>query len=125
MPGQGSGPSSGADRQACGSANGRALAGMEQSGLAAAHAFIAATADTAVDELARLIAIDTSFPPGAGYEAFADRLEHCVTPLGFRSERVELPEHLWTVWDGTAHGKRVNLVARRPTGKPVCGLYFH
>jgi succinyl-diaminopimelate desuccinylase len=126
MPGQACGPFFGADRQACGSANGRTVAGTAaQSNLAAAHAFIAANAHTAVDELALLIAIDTSFPPGAGYEALADRLEQCVARLGFRSERVDVPLQLWTVRNGPAHGKRVNLVARRPTGKPVCGLYFH
>jgi hypothetical protein len=29
------------------------------------------TADSAIDDLARMVAIDTTFPPGAGYEAFA------------------------------------------------------
>ena len=41
----------------------------------AADAAIARDADRAVDELARMIAIDTSFPPGRGYPAFADLLE--------------------------------------------------
>lgn len=81
--------------------------------------------DTAIKNLARMIEIDTSFPPGSGYEAFADLMEILVAPLEFSSERVVVPEALWHVERGPAQGPRVNLVAQRPTGKPVCGLYFH
>lgn len=91
----------------------------------AADAAIARDADRAVDELARMVAIDTSFPPGRGYPAFADLMEELTRPMGFEHRRVEVPEALWHVPDGPASGARTNLLATRRTGKPVCGLYFH
>ena len=77
----------------------------------------------AVAALARMIAVDTSFPPGAGYAAFADLAEALVAPLGFASTRVTVPEALWSATG--SRGERVNLIARRRTGRPVCGIYFH
>jgi succinyl-diaminopimelate desuccinylase len=93
--------------------------------MARALAAIARDAGSAVEELSRLIAIDTSFPPGNGYAAFADLAEALTAPLGFGHRRVEVPEALWRAPGGPAGGPRVNLVAARRTGKPVCGLYFH
>lgn len=92
---------------------------------AAADFYVAAQLDTAVADLARMVAIDTSFPPGAGYGAFAALMEEYVTPLGFAVERVAVPEHLWQGKSRFAAGERVNVIASRPTGKPACGLYFH
>lgn len=79
----------------------------------------------AVADLSRMIAVDTSFPPGLGYDNFADLMEQLVRPLGFASERVVVPESLWHVEGGPAMGQRTNLIATRRTGKPTCGLYFH
>lgn len=93
--------------------------------MARALAAIARDADRAVDELARLIAIDTSFPPGNGYAAFADLAEALTAPLGFDHRRVEVPEALRRALGTPAGGPRVNLLASRRAGKPVCGLYFH
>ena len=76
-------------------------------------------------DLARMVAVDTAFPPGAGYVVFADLMEELVAPLDLRCHRVRVPEALWHVAGGPAHGDRVNLIASRPCGKPVCGLYFH
>ncbi len=74
--------------------------------------------------LGRLLTLDTSFPPGAGYAAFADALEALFAPLGFAVRRVEVPEALWQ--SPEAHGPRVNLIAepaaRRRAG---CGIYIH
>ena len=53
--------------------------------------------ESAVSDLSRMIAVDTSFPPGLGYDAFADLMQELVTPLGFTSERVVVPESLWYV----------------------------
>ena len=78
-----------------------------------------------VDALARLIAVDTSFPPGDGYGPFADTTEDLFAPLGFDFERIEVPETLWQTGTGDVHGARINLIARRKTGRPVCSLYFH
>jgi succinyl-diaminopimelate desuccinylase len=74
--------------------------------------------------LARLLALDTSFPPGAGYAAFADLLESIFAPLGFAFRRVEMPEARWRTPE--AHGARVNLIAE-PTARrrPGCGIYIH
>ena len=88
-------------------------------------ALIEREVETAVVDLGRMIAIDTSFPPGGGYDAFADLMENLVAQLGFASERIVVPEEFWHVPGGPACGQRTNLVATRRSGKPVCGLYFH
>lgn len=86
---------------------------------------VARGADEAVANLRAMVALDTRFPPGAGYDDFADLAEKLVTPLGFGCERVVVPDPLWQVADGPATGRRTNLIATRPSGKPVLGLYFH
>jgi succinyl-diaminopimelate desuccinylase len=90
------------------------------------------TAETAVAELDRMIAVDTSFPPGGGYDAFAALMEELIAPLadrlGFATRRVAVPRTLWHVPDGPAEGERINLIAgpgRTPGTRGVCGLYFH
>lgn len=75
------------------------------------------------DMLARMVAVDTSFPPGDGYAAFADLIEAMVAPLGLPVRRVLVPEALWR--GGAARGERVNLIAGHGTGRPVCSIYFH
>ena len=81
--------------------------------------------DAAVADLGRMIAIDTSFPPGRGYPRFADLMEELLVQLSFDCERVVVPRHLWQDAAGFANGERVNLMACRRTGKPVVALYFH
>lgn len=81
--------------------------------------------EIAVRDLSRMVAVDTSFPPGEGYGPFADLMSELLTPLGFDFERVTVPRDLWHVAGGPASGERTNLVATRETGKPVCGLYYH
>ncbi len=78
-------------------------------------------AEGAVADLGRMIAIDTSFPPGDGYEDFAALMEARLAPLGFAARRVRVPMELW----GGVGGERVNLIAGRRRGKAVCSLYFH
>lgn len=90
-----------------------------------ASRWIAEEAESAAGDLGRMIAVDTSFPPGLGYDAFAGLMEGIVGPLGFSTERVVVPDALWRVPDGPAEGPRTNLVATRASGRPVCGLYFH
>ncbi len=84
---------------------------------------IAADLPAIRDELARLVACDTSFPPGDGYAAFADLVEAMVRPLGLPTRRVTVPPALWR--GGGAAGERVNLIAGAGRGRPVCSLYFH
>ncbi len=81
--------------------------------------------ESAVGDLARMIAIDTSFPPGDGYPAFAELMSSLLEPMDFHCRQVTLPEELWRVSNGPAQGARVNLIAERSGNKPVCGLYYH
>lgn len=90
-----------------------------------ARGWIAVEAESAAADLRRMIAIDTSFPPGLGYDEFAELMESFVAPLDFASERIAVPEALWRTAHGPAAGARTNLIARRETGRPACGLYFH
>ncbi len=87
--------------------------------------WIVVEAQGAVADLRRMIALDTSFPPGLGYDDFAELMEGFVAPLGFASERVAVPEALWRTAHGPAAGVRTNLVASRGTGRSACGIYFH
>ncbi|SME98339.1 succinyl-diaminopimelate desuccinylase [Tistlia consotensis] len=100
---------------------------MTSERLSAALAEIKADESALVDTLAPLIALDTSFPPGRGYAAFADHLEGLLAPLGFACRRVVVPEALWRLpGDGAeVEGERVNLIAERPSGREPVGLYFH
>lgn len=93
--------------------------------LGTALAWIATEAEAAAADLGAMIAIDTAFPPGRGYDDFARLMENLVAPLGFAAERVTVPETLWRVPHGPADGPRTNLIATRRGGRPVCGLYFH
>lgn len=81
--------------------------------------------DLAVADLARMVATDTSFPPGAGYADFAALMEDMLVELPMLTRRVTVPEELWHVPRGPAHGARVNLIADIPGSGPVCSLYFH
>ncbi|WP_234902572.1 M20 family metallopeptidase [Agrobacterium larrymoorei] len=92
---------------------------------ASALALIESDIETAVSNLSRMVSIDTSFPPGRGYAAFADLMAELLKPLGFDVERIEVPRELWFVENGPAYGDRVNVVARKRSGRPVCGLYYH
>ncbi|HET8729413.1 MAG TPA: M20 family metallopeptidase [Alphaproteobacteria bacterium] len=78
-----------------------------------------------LDQFDRLLGLDTSFPPGAGYAELADAVEPMTVPLGFTSKRVVVPQDLWDSGAGDVHGDRVNVVSRRDTGLPVCSIYFH
>lgn len=93
--------------------------------LAQAGDWIVANAEEAAAALGRMIAVDTSFPPGLGYDEFAGLMEEFVAPLGFATERVTVPESLWRVPAGPASGPRTNLIANRDSGRPACGLYVH
>lgn len=87
----------------------------------------------AVQDLARMVAVDTRFPPGSGYPAFAGLMESLVAALGFPVRRVEVPSALWHLpgqeaATGGIQNARVNLIAG-PRGasraRDVCALYFH
>jgi succinyl-diaminopimelate desuccinylase len=94
-------------------------------GLAEAVEAISRDEAAIVSDLARLIEIDTSFPPGDGYPAFADRLEALLAPLGFRCQRVLVPRSLWYAGSESGEGERVNLIAERGGAAEPVSLYFH
>lgn len=100
-------------------------AAHSQESLACAMTLIGKDVESGIADLGRMIAVDTSFPPGSGYDDFADLMQDLTRPLGLEYERIVVPEALWRVAGGPAHGPRTNLIARRRSGKPVCGLYFH
>ena len=100
-----------------------ALAAIER--IERALSLVGSDAAAIEQDLARLLAVDTSFPPGDGYGAFADLAEALVAPLGFSARRVSVPEALWSTAAGGAAGERVNLIAERGSGLPPCSLYFH
>lgn len=79
----------------------------------------------AVADLARMVATDTTFPPGAGYDAFATLMESILAPLQMTTRRVTVPKDLWHVEGGPAFGARTNLIADMQGDLPVCSLYFH
>ncbi len=91
----------------------------------AAFAAIDHAEDSLCDDLAAMLAVDTSFPPGDGYAAFADLMQKQFTPLGFTFRRISVPPALWQGKSMHAAGDRINLIAARRTGRPMCGLYFH
>jgi succinyl-diaminopimelate desuccinylase len=84
---------------------------------------IDAATDRWLHDLGRMIAIRTVFPPGAGYAEFADLMEELFAPLGFEFERINVPQRLWQA--PGYEGARVNLIARRRRGRPVCNIYCH
>ncbi|MGL4094285.1 M20 family metallopeptidase [Agrobacterium cavarae] len=92
---------------------------------ASALALIERDVEMAVSSLSRMVSIDTSFPPGCGYASFADLMTELLKPMEFDIERIKVPRELWFTENGPACGDRVNVVARRKTGQPVCGLYYH
>jgi succinyl-diaminopimelate desuccinylase len=93
--------------------------------LQSASEAIARDSDAIIDELSRLIEIDTSFPPGTGYSKFADAAESMLAPLGFSFRRVSVPQALWYAGDWSGEGERVNLIADRQAGAEPCSLYYH
>ncbi|SDH87577.1 succinyl-diaminopimelate desuccinylase [Vibrio xiamenensis] len=78
------------------------------------------------EDLRHMLALDTCFPPGNGYGDFATLMEKILTPMGFSTERVSVPDTLWQTSDGQVYGERVNLIATRPqVERESCHLYFH
>ncbi len=78
-----------------------------------------------VDVLRRLIAIDTTVPPGENYEKLIDQVEPDFKKFGFDTERVVVPEEKVKRNPLTLKGPRTNLVARMNNGKPPLSAYAH
>ncbi|MFC3124552.1 M20/M25/M40 family metallo-hydrolase [Pseudoroseomonas globiformis] len=70
-----------------------------------------------IDELAQLVAVDTSAPDAPGCERFTAVLQDQFAPLGFALRR--LPPDDGVAGEG---GPRPQMIAERRTGRPVCTI---
>ncbi len=77
-------------------------------------------------DLAAVLAVDTSYPPGRNYPALVAWATGRLSKLGFRCRTVDVPQALWDVPGAGAAGPRVNLVADLavPGAEPI-GIYAH
>jgi len=73
-----------------------------------------------------VIGIDNCVPPGRNYEQLADYLIPYFQAAGLETEKVVVPEALWRqIPTPGLEGDRVNLVARKATGKEPITIYGH
>lgn len=72
-----------------------------------------------------VISIDTTIPPGQNYDAMVDVLEPQFQKLGFKTERVVIPDSLLKDIPLPLKGSRINLVASQDTGKEPVTIYAH
>jgi succinyl-diaminopimelate desuccinylase len=83
------------------------------------------TEDYLVDVLQKIIAVDTSVPPGENYAKLIDVVEPEFQKYGFETERVTVPEEKVAQIPWPLSGPRVNLVADLKTDKPKASAYAH
>jgi succinyl-diaminopimelate desuccinylase len=83
------------------------------------------TEDYLVDVLRKIIAIDTSVPPGKNYSELIDAVEPEFRSFGFETKRVTMPEDKVAQMPWPLSGPRVNLVAELRTDKPRASAYAH
>lgn len=81
--------------------------------------------DQILERFRTVIGVDTVVPPGLNYDTLVDLLEPEFTRLGFEAERVIIPEDLIADIPLPLQGPRVNLVARRGSGKEPVTIYAH
>lgn len=73
--------------------------------------------EKAIDILMRLLAIDTSNPPGNNYARIVNFLEPRFKAIGFETERVTVPKSCLKLIPYRIRGRRVNLVAWKKQDK--------
>ena len=78
-----------------------------------------------VDMLRRIIAVDTSVPPGRNYDRLLDIVEPEFKTLGFETRRVVVPPEKAARILLPLEGPRTNLVAAMKTNKPRLSAYAH
>jgi len=91
----------------------------------AAFAEVEKNEDYIVDLLQKIIAVDTSIPPGENYGKLIDIVEPEFTKFGLETERVVVPEDRVRQMPWDLHGERVNLVATLKNDKPKASAYAH
>lgn len=78
-----------------------------------------------VDILRKIIAVDTSVPPGENYAKLIDVVEPEYQRYGFETQRVVVPEDKVKQIPAELSGERCNLVASLKNGKPKASAYAH
>ena len=78
-----------------------------------------------IDILQRIIAVDTTIPPGNNYDKLIDVVEPELRRYGFTTERVSVPPDKISQIPWELTGERVNLVGRLANGKPRASVYAH
>jgi succinyl-diaminopimelate desuccinylase len=91
----------------------------------AAFAAVERNEDYIVDLLRKIIAVDTSIPPGENYGELIDIVEPEFRKFGLETERVVLPEEKVKKMPWDLRGERVNLVATLQNDKPKASAYAH
>jgi succinyl-diaminopimelate desuccinylase len=91
----------------------------------AVFAAVEAKEGALLERLRQIIRIDNCIPPGRNYNTLLDLVEPQFQRYGFATERVVIPEELWRAIPLPLEGERVNLVARKGTGKPPLSIYAH
>ncbi len=78
-----------------------------------------------IDILRRIIAVDTSVPPGENYGKLLDVVEPEFEKFGFKNKRVIVPKKIVEEMPWPLSGKRENLVASLSNDKPKASVYAH
>ena len=81
--------------------------------------------DYIIDVMRRVIAVDTTVPPGENYDKLIDQVEPDFKKFGFNTERVVVPEDKVKQIPLPLTGPRPNLVAKMNNGKPPLSAYAH
>ncbi len=91
----------------------------------AVFAAVEAKEEALLERLRQIIRVDNCIPPGKNYDTLVDLLEPQFKQYGFTTERVVIPEELWRAIPLPLEGERVNLVAKKGSGKPPLTVYAH
>jgi succinyl-diaminopimelate desuccinylase len=82
--------------------------------------------DYIVDLLQKIVAVDTSVPPGENYVELIEIVEPEFEKIGFENERVIMPDDIVAQIPWDISGPRVNLVSSMKDGdKPKASAYAH
>jgi succinyl-diaminopimelate desuccinylase len=80
---------------------------------------------TIVELLQKIIAVDTTVPPGENYGQLLDIVEPEFQRYGFETRRVVVPADKLKQMPWDLRGERVNLVAALKNDKPKASVYAH
>jgi succinyl-diaminopimelate desuccinylase len=83
------------------------------------------TEEYLIDTLQKLIAVDTTVPPGENYDRLIDIVEPEFAKFGFSTRRITVPEDKVAQMPWPLSGPRVNLVTDLGLDKPKATAYAH